>query len=500
MNALVLFTLLCAAPPQDPIIDPPPNLIDVPPVKVVPRTSYKFDDFHVYDESLKLHGLPLTHKLFVLLPSEEEKRLFLTFGKKLPNMVEFATVAIGLNKELKGYTLLFEDRASTFKALNDCLKEGYKVYPVVIYDDIEMVVPNEILVTLQPSVRKSDYLKRLGRVAEGTFEMHEIEPKVFSLTVKDLINPSNVLVLSNLIARDSFWVRHAMPAFIPLNGYVWARASIETPSFTHLGQERVLKIDIDVFDPKVKVKLDLLPQMGPTFAPFPNAGDDWIDIKPAVITETKTSAKRTFSVEYPFRYLQHGNFVFQPIAIPYEKNGRIMQAKTNACRFVTKSVIMGAGIDDLQPESYSTNFSQVLLKQPVKSTNDYLDDVKMIVPAVLAGTGAILLLFWAAGLVPVLAGMLSSDPKEAVWDNLDACLDLDFDNWVADYNLVSSRLNKVLVQHFNISLHALSPEMCNDNFGKLLGELNKLYMQHVEADSEVLIHALTKFCYERKYD
>ena len=56
------------------------------------------------------------------------------------------------------------------------------------------------------------------------------------------------------------------------------------------------------------------------------------------------------------------------------------------------------------------------------------------------------------------------------------------------------------MQHFNVSLHTLSPELCNDNFGKLLGELNKLYMEHVEADSEVLIHALTKFCHERKYD
>jgi hypothetical protein len=500
MNALVLFTLLCAAPPQDPIIDPPPNLIEAPPVKVVPRASYKFDDFHVYDESLKLHGLPLVQKLFVLLPSEEEKRLFLLFGKKLPNMVEFATVAIGINKELKGYVLLFEDRASTLKALNDCLKEGYNVYPVVIYDDIEMAVPNEILVTVHSSIRKSDYLKRLNKVAEGKFELHEIEPKTFSLSVKDLINPSNILVLSNLIAQDSFWVKYAMPAFIPLNGYVWARATIETPSFTHLGQERVLKIDIDVFDPKINVKLDLLPQMGPTFAPFPNAGDDWIDIKPPVIKETKTSKKRTISVEYPFRYLQHGNFVFQPISVPYEKNGRIMQAKTNVCRYVTKSVIMGAQIEDLQPESYSSNLVQTPVTSPVKSTDDYLDDVKMVVPAVLAGTGAILLLFWVAGLVPVLAGMLSSDPKEALWEDLDACLDLDFDNWVADYNLVSSRLNKVLVQYFNVSLHALSPELCNNNFGKLLGELNKLYMQHVEADSEVLIHALTKFCYERKYD
>lgn len=500
MNALVLFTLLCAVPPQDPIIDPPPNLVEAPPVKVVPRASYKFDDFHVYDESLKLHGLPLTQKLFVLLPSEEEKRLFLLFGKKLPNMVEFATVAIGINKELKGYTLLFEDRTSTLKALNDCLKEGYKVYPVVIYDDIEMAVPNEILVTVHSSVRKSDYLKRLNKVAEGKFELHEIEPKTFLLSVKDLINPSNILVLSNLISQDRFWVKSAMPAFIPLNGYVVARASIETPSFTHLGQERVLRIDIDVFDPKINVKLDLLPQMGPTFAPFPNAGDDWIDIKPPVIKETKTSKKRTISVEYPFRYLQHGNFVFQPISVPYEKNGQIMQARTNVCRYITKSVIMGAQIEDLQPESYSTNLIQGPLTPPIKSTDEYLDDVKMVVPAALACIGGVLLLFWFANLLPILAGMLSRDPKEDVWDDLDACLDLDFDNWAVDYGLVSSRLNKVLVRHFNVSLHALSPELCNNNFGKLLGELNKLYMQHIEADSEVLIHALTKFCYERKYD
>ena len=504
MNALVFLIMLCAAPPpNDPIIPPPPNLVEAPPVKVVPRVSYKTEDFHVYDDSLKLHGLPLVKKLFVLLPTEEEKNLFLIFGKKLPKMVEFTTVTIGVNKELKGYVLLFEDRAATFKSLNNCLKEGYNVYPVVIYDDVEMAVPNEIIIKVHTSVRRSDYLRRLGKVAEGKFDLHEIEPKSFHLTIKELINPSNVLVLSNLISKDSFWVKYAMPVFIPLNGYVCATASIETPSYTNLGQERILKISIDVFDPKVNVKLDLLPQMGATFAPFPNAGENWIDIKTPVISETKTNTKRNITVSYPFRYLQHGNFVFQPIAVPYEKNGQIMQARTDVCKFVAKSVIMGADIDDLQSESYLASLNQVPPIMPAKS-DEYLGvvlaDAKLVVPAVLACTGGVLLLFWFTSLLPVLTGMFNNDPKKTLWDDLDACLDLDFDNWVFDYTLVSSRLNKVLVQDFNVSLYSLSPELCNDNFSKLLGELNKLYRQHVEADPEVLNHALTKFCYERKYD
>jgi hypothetical protein len=295
-----------------------------------------------------------------------------------------------------------------------------------------------------------------------------------------------------------------MPAYIPLNGYVWATASIETSSCANLGQERVLKISIDVFDPKVNVKLDLLPQMGATFAPFPNAGDNWIDIKPPVISETKTSTKRNITVSYPFRYLQYGNFVFQPIAVSYEKNGQIMQARTNVCKFVAKSVIMGTDIDDLQSESYVAGITQTPITAPVKSTDEYLvsvlGDVKILVPAALAGIGGILLLFWLTSLLPILTGMFNSDDNEAVWDNLDACLDLDFDNWTADYALVSSRLNKVLAQEFNISLHSLSPELCNNNFANLLGELNKLYMQHVEAEPEVIHHALTKFCHERKYD
>jgi hypothetical protein len=506
MNFLVLFTLLSFIPPDDPIIEPaPPNLIAVPPVKVVPRAMFSLEDFHIYDEKHNLHGLPLTQKIYVSAPSDEEKRLFIKFGEKLPGFTEFSVIANGMNKDFKGLVLLFDERGNALKALNTCLKEGYRAFPVVIYDDVEMIVPNQVVVSIRPSTRKSDYFKRLNKVAEGKFEITEIDNKTFSITAKEIVNPSNILVLSNLISQDTFWVSWALPAFVPLNGYIWATATIETPSYTNLGQERILKVDISVFDPKIVVKLDLLPQMGPSLYPFPNAGENWLDVKPPQITETVTATKRVISISYPFRYLQFGNFVFQPIAISYEKNGKLMQIGTNTCRFVTKSVIFGTNIEDLQPESYSPNLAMLPAVKPVQTQKEYLGvlagDAKLIVTGSFGVVGGVLVLFWAASLLPMLTSIFNNNPGEHLWEQLDACLDLDLEeDWHHAYTAISSSLNAVLVRDFGVSLYSLTPEHCTANFSELLAELNKLYMceEHVEPDFSVLEHSLIEFCRKRE--
>lgn len=499
MNTFILFALLLVSPPDDPIIEPAPPPREAP--KAV--SSYSMEDFHIYNEQMQLHGLPLVSKLFVIAPSNEDKRTFLKFGEKLPNLIKFATVNIGMDKEVRGLVLSFEDKASTFKALNACLKEGHKVFPIVIYDDIEMIVPDEIVISVHSSVRRSDYLKRLNRVAVGKFDFIGMDNKTFLISAKDLVNPSNILVLTNLIAEDRFWVKWAQPNYIPLNGYVVATTTIETPSFTNLGQERILKLEISVFDPKINLKLDLLPQMGPSFAPFPTAGEAWLDIKPPQIHQTTTTTKKVVSVSYPFRYLQHGSFVFQPIGISYEKNGKLMQVRTETCRFTTKSVIADTNIEDLQPESFLLDVSMSPAIPPTQTKEDYLGvligDAKIIAPGILAAIGTVLLLFWLSGLLPLLTGLFENNTDELIWESLDACLDLDFENWRDDYGVVASRLNEVLVSDFGISLYALSPEMCGQNFAKVLVELNKLYMpeEHVEANPEILIHALTIFGRER---
>lgn len=457
-------------------------------------TSYRAEDFHYYDDGLQARGLLITNKIYV---KPDNKKEFLKFTDSLKTLERFKDIH---TDDLNGLLLFFNNRSDTLEALNKCIEKGYSAYPVVIFEGIECVITNEIIVSVHPSVNRDDFINRLNKVADAKFTIvQEVKPRVYLIRVDELKNPSNILILANLIAKDSFWTKSAMVAWVPLDGFVKAFASVETSATSHLGEMRNFKLTINVFDPDINTRTDLLPQLGQSLVPFPFAGEIWFDSFPPEIIETVSGRKKTITVNYPFRQLQYGNYIFQPIVISYEKNGELFTTQTNLCQYVVRSVIAGTDIDDIQPRT--NDGLDLLILQPVglpKTENPMKIAywyAKVGSSTIFFGIAAVLLFGSTLSLKNRVVSWLRSDGEGKLWRELRHNMYFSGKNTeVRDYYLsISHTLNLVLTEYFGVSLYSVNLSECNDNFVKLVEELNKVYQQYTVLNPQYLLGLLKIF-------
>src|SRR5581483_7278214 len=230
---------------------------------------YHPEDFHYYNEFSQGRGLERINKLYIDFKQGDKER-FLKLSSKIKKLERFQEIK---TEDLNGLLLFFNNTKDTIDVLNELLSKSYSVAPVVLYEGIECTHSNEVIVGLQPSINEPDFLNRLKRLANGNFKLTKLSPQVYKVGVDSLTNPSNALILANVIAKDNAWVKYAMIAWHPLDGYIKATASVETGSVTHLGELRKLKIVLTVFDPTINIRSDLLPQMGQGLTPFPFSGE-----------------------------------------------------------------------------------------------------------------------------------------------------------------------------------------------------------------------------------
>lgn len=458
-------------------------------------TTYRAEDFHYYSASLQSRGLPLVNKIYVEVPTKDKKDFFELVDKlKVERFKEFQ------NDELNGVLLFCKDKKDTLNTLNSLTDKKYRAFPVVMFDGIEVTTTGAVAVQVHPSVNIEDFTKRLNAIADGKFKVSEIKQKVYLVTVEELNNPSNVLVLSNLLAKDTAWNSLVMTAWVPVDGYVKTNASVETLATSQLGEMRTFKVTVDVFDPNINVRTDLLPQLGQGLLPFPFAGEVWFDPSPPTITEVKTNRGKTVTINYPFRQLQYGNFVFQPIVISYEKNGELQTVKTNTCQYMVRSVIAGTDIDDIQPRTYDGLDLLVLRpvgfpKQddPMKLIYYYL---KIGTSSVCFGIAAMLLAMGLSALKHDVSRWYASDSKDSLWRDLAVCKADTARNY---YVIVSQHLNKLLTEGYGASLYSVNRGECTSNFQNLVNELDKLYQPEAAYNYESLKDFVKQFCKSRRY-
>ena len=457
-------------------------------------SSYSSEDFHYYNTTLQAQGLPLVNKVFVDHGKIKDKKEFFKFVDELKTLDRFKNYQ---NGELNGILLFFDNKKDTLEALNKLDK--YSAYPVVIYEGIECTTTGEILVHVHPSVNKTDFVKRINTVAEGNFKIEETKPKVYSIVVNRLQNPSNILIFANLIANDKFWTDMARVYWIPLDGYVKANTTVETPSISHLGELRTLKLTVNVMDPNIKVRTDLLPQLGQGLQSFPFAGEVWFDPQPFKINEINKKSGKVITVEYLFRQLQFGNFVFQPIVVSYERNGELLTTKTDTCQYAIRSVIAGTGIEDIQPRG-NDGLNLVILPPVGAPMADPMKDIYWYAKVVISSTCfsiAFVLLF---GVVIAIQRSVTRwlQPKknaelweELLWTNFAPIKDC--------YLVVSRSLNKLLANGYGVSLYSVNRNKCTDNFKNLVNELDKLYQPNACYNTRSLKGFVKEFCKDRRY-
>lgn len=457
--------------------------------------SYRAEDFHYYDENLQARGLPMVNKIYVDVSKPKDKEEFLKFAEKL-NLEHFKDIR---TNDLDGLLLFFNSKKDVFEALNKCAGK-YPAYPVIIFNGIECSVTNEIMAQVHPSVSQEDFLKRLTKVADAKFAVRELKPKLYLLKVEDLKNPANVMVLANLIAKDTFWTKSAMVAWIPIDGYVKANISVETPAISNLGELRNFKVTIDVFSHDINVRTDLLPQLGQSLLPFPFAGEIWFDSSPPEITEVKTSRGKTVTATFGFRQLQYGTFVFQPILVTYEKDGEVYTVKTNTYQYGTRSVIAGTDIDDIQART--NDGLDLLTLRPIgfpKTENPSKIMYFYIKIGISFICFSMAIMFLGGALVSLknsVSAWLTEDEIEALWNNLKNC---DADTQYAYYKAVSSKLNHLMTAVFGVSLYSVDLAHCTNNFKYLVDELDKMYQSNTTLNPESLRDFVKTFCKDRKY-
>jgi hypothetical protein len=472
-------------------------------------TTYSAEDFHYYDEGLQAKGVLVINKVYVGVPNAKDRKEFVKFAGELKDLERFKEIEAD---ELNGIILFFKNKIATINGLNKCLAKGHMASPVAVYEGIECTALDGIIINMQPSVNKDDYIERLNMVADGDFkivkeEVSKTGEKYYVLVVKNLKVPSNILILANLIAKDAFWTKSAKVVWVPLDGYVKATASVVTPATSHLGQGRNLKVVVEVFDSEVKVRTDLIPQLGQGLVPFPNVGELWFDSAPPQITESQQNSRKTITITYPFRQIYFGSFAFQPIVISYERNGKLLTTNTNTCEYNIRSVIEGTHIEDIQPRgSDGLNLSITKLDLPVMSDTDlyFYKYLKSFIAVLLGLGGALLASYCFSKCQSWLMWMFQEDESDKLWSDLKECRHLHCltGQWRESYLTISNRLNKVLVGVFGVSLYSISVEECNDNFKKIIAELNKLYESNEWAEGlDVcgLTSNLVTFCKQREY-
>jgi hypothetical protein len=453
-------------------------------------TTYRAEDFHYYDTNLQPRGLQLINKVYVEV-AQQDKRDFITLIDKHKNVERFKEFD---NGELRGYVIFLNgNKRDTVDFLNS-LSEKYRAFPVVLFDGIECTTRGEIAVQVRPSVNIDDYTKRLNAIADGKFNINQLKQKLYMVSVDELKNPSNILILSNLLAKDSAWVEYALIAWVPLDGYVKANMAVETGANSQLGEMRNLKLTVDVFDPDIKVRTDLFPQLGQGFQPFPFAGDVWFDPSPPKITETKTIKGKQVVAEFNFRQLQYGNFIFQPVVVSYERNGELKTVKTSSCQYSIRSVIQGTDVDDIQPRP--TDKLDFMILQPVgfpkrEDPNKVLYSyAKVGISTFCFGLAAIFIASALASFKQGAAKWFRADENDIPWKAMEACRGTG----QPYYQAIAVYVNKVL-NLYGASLYSVNLSECTSNFRNLVGELDKLYQPNPTWNHESLrdfVHKLYK--------
>jgi len=303
---------------------------------------YKQQDFHYFNENGKAHALPVLPKIFVVF---EDRNKFLKFTEKIFEIkmiepYEEGAVIIHCRKQKHILGLL-----------NKISLAGFRCAPIVIFDNIESIPGNTII--LEPKSSVTDFLivDRVSRnIKANSIHLRRFDKRICYLDFEGIKLPKNILAVANLISNDDFWFKWATPVFQPLYEPIIATAEVETRAITHLGELRKLKIKVDIYDNDIKLRKDLLPVIGQAnFFPSPLFDNLWLDTENVEIEEFVSPYKKSYLISYPFKVLNFGAFVFQRFNLFYEVEGEVKPLEIDGISFFINSITRNSGIDDIQP-------------------------------------------------------------------------------------------------------------------------------------------------------
>lgn len=313
------------------------------------REVTKFDirDFYIYDEANLIQRLILAPKIVV------------NFLKQLPDENQIAFLnKFSLARRQKDttqshrYILEFASQVSeqtlveTLTDINNSLiAEGI---PVVLIDNVEAIAEGFIVETYTPLV--SEMIgKRLKRFGEFSIRQTAPEGRGWLFIIDEVKSPLHLYPLINLIKSDA-WVKSVRPKFRYLHQAIVSTLEIVPISGT-VDETRTVRLFIRVFDPEIKIRIDLLPNFGegkfipnpvpPPLFFFPSVGARESS------QEFADARGKVLSFQWRFRLFAPGEWTILPQTIAYERQGEQFTVSFPQVPFVVTSLIGNLAINDM---------------------------------------------------------------------------------------------------------------------------------------------------------
>ena len=471
-------------------------------------SRYQLQDFYCYDENGQVEVLKVVpkviffkeHDSFNSLSDEEQKIFFQNIsGGAMIDISNFTDNILLIRYDANIVTpqmvidfinSLPDYQIGTFK------KRVGEALPIFIWREQEVIATTTIIVEARPSVSNIEALKKIISNF-GKFEITDIQiigdsPNRYRINIGHLESPSNIFVLSNLMTENKIYFKWARPEFDVLQSSISAKMFVTANGLDTLGDKRFLHLEIHIFNPKISLRKDLMPQLGegefiPNTARFE---DVWFWADKPVVTEEIRGQEKIISFVWPFLYLNTGAFVFKDIAIAYgeEINGQITEKNglVPGASFQIGSVIAGAQppITDIQPIIYYhfSSDGQTISHSDGKNNLSFYWDLAILA---LGLTGGAVMIYFGM-LAPVISRIkvlqkekLLQTEDDQYWDALLASVDnLKIENWSKQYPLIESQLKIVLRKFFRlenaVSFENLPPSI-DYRIGLILHELERVY-------------------------
>lgn len=303
-----------------------------------------------YDEENVLQRLDVAPKILVRFRdqfSNEERNDFVTKLNPAPSEVKKD------QDDSSGYILLFPIETTAVRILElvgEISSSGFaEATPVVYYNNIEAIAEG-IVVKPKTVVMPPSMIQRMKKF--GEFKVLQSKPagSAWLFFFGEVKPPLHIYLLANLINKD-VWVERAYPHFRYLHPPITVTVSVEPASGT-VDELRTFTLSIKVFDPKIKIRDDELPNFGEgDFGPKlsgsapPNLFWSVVGDKQVRIIHEKRV--ETTEISWKFRNYALGEWIISGRNISYEKNTEPAEIEFGQVTFVVTSLIGSLAIEDI---------------------------------------------------------------------------------------------------------------------------------------------------------
>lgn len=338
------------------------------------RIKWDVRELAFYDEENVLQRLDVAPKILVRFQgqfSDEERNKFVAQLNPAPSEVKKD------QDDSSGYILHFPIETSAVRILelvDEISSSGYaEATPVVYYNNIEAIAEG-IVVKPKTIVMPSSMIQRMKKFGEFKVRQSKLEGSAWLFFLDEVKPPLHIYLLANLVDKD-VWVERAYPHFRYLHPSITVTVSVEPASGT-VDESRIFTLSIKIFDPRIKIRDDELPNFGEgNFVPK-SAGSAPPDLFWSVVGDKQVriiSEKRVKITEilWKFRNYALGEWIISSQKISYEKNMEPAEIESGQATFVVTSLIGSLTIDDIPspkivslPEKPEHEFSPMLFEFP----------------------------------------------------------------------------------------------------------------------------------------